>query len=218
LKNASTLYSVNNKVEPLRKNVLAGTPMQTEKRRLIELFYDKFWKELYIVAFRRLRSEEDVEDILQDIFLSLLTGDVDLRSESSVRAFLHLRLKSRIINFYRKQLIHYTFEHDAALKSELADEDSETRLMTQELEVVVMAEIKRMPEKMKEIFLLSRNELKTTDEIALQLNLSNQTVRNQISTAIKRVRVAVNNYSQQELAPTTVHIAVTLGVLLLINY
>lgn len=196
----------------------AGRPMQTEKRRLIELFYDKFWKELYIVAFRRLRSEEDVEDMLQDIFLSLLTGDVDLQSENSVRAFLHLRLKSRIINFYRKQLIHYTFAQDAALKTELADQDSETRLMTRELEVVVMDEITRMPEKMKEIFLLSRNELKTAEEIAVQLNLSNQTVRNQISTAIKRVRAAVNDYSQQDLAPAAIHIAVTLGALLLINH
>ncbi len=192
--------------------------MQTEKRQAIELFYDKFWKELYIVAFRRLRSEEAVEAMLQDIFLSLLTGDVDLQNESSVRAFLHLRLKSRIINFYRKQLIHFTFEQDAALKSELADRDSETRLMTRELEVVVMDEITRMPEKMKEIFLLSRNELKTTEEIAVQLNLSNQTVRNQISTAIKRVRVAVNNYSQQDLAPAAVHIVVTIGALLLIKH
>ncbi len=202
----------------MHKNVQAATPMQTKKKQLIELFYDKFWKELYIVAFRRLRSEEDVEDMLQDIFLSLLTGNADLQSESSVRAFLHLRLKSRIINFYRKQLIHYTFEQDAILKSEPADQDSETRLMTRELEGVVMDEITRMPEKMKEIFLLSRNELKTTDEIALQLNLSNQTVRNQISTAIKRVRLAVNNYSQQDVSPQAIHIAVTIVALLLIKY
>jgi DNA-directed RNA polymerase specialized sigma24 family protein len=70
--------------------------MQGEKNQLIEKIYDKFWKELYIVAFRRLRSEEDVEDILHDIFLSLLEGDIKLENDASMRAFLHQRLKSRI--------------------------------------------------------------------------------------------------------------------------
>lgn len=192
--------------------------MQEEKRQLIEKIYDKFWKELYIVAFRRLRSEEDVEDILQDIFVSLLTRDIKLDTDESIRAFLHLRLKSRIINFYRKQLIHLAYEEQESSKDDLSAMSSESRLMSRELESVITAEISRMPEKMKEIFLLSRNDLKTTEEIAVKLNLSNQTVRNQISSAIKRIRIAVQQYEQTDLSPAALHIAVTIGVLLLINY
>lgn len=192
--------------------------MQEEKKQLIEKIYDKFWKELYIVAFRRLRSEEDVEDILQDIFVSLLTRDIKLDTDESIRAFLHLRLKSRIINFYRKQLIHLAYEEQESSKDDLSAMSSESRLMSRELESVITAEISRMPEKMKEIFLLSRNDLKTTEEIAVKLNLSNQTVRNQISSAIKRIRIAVQQYEQTDLSPEALHIAVTIGVLLLINY
>jgi RNA polymerase sigma factor (sigma-70 family) len=192
--------------------------MQEEKKQLIEKIYDKFWKELYVVAFRRLRSEEDVEDILQDIFLSLLTGDIRFETDESIRSFLHLRLKSRIINFYRKQLIHIAYEEKETIKGELSITDSESRLMSRELESIVTAEISRMPEKMKEIFLLSRNDLKSTDEIAALLNLSNQTVRNQISTAIKRIRNAVHDYNHTGVSPATLHVAITLGAILLINY
>ena len=135
-----------------------------------------------------------------------------------MRAFLHQRLKSRIINFYRKQLIHVTYEEREALKSGLADTDSESRLMNRELETVVQEEISRMPEKMKEIFLLSRNDLKTTKEIATQLNLSDQTVRNQVSSAIKRVRLAVNNYSKADMSAASLNIAITIGTLMLIKY
>jgi RNA polymerase sigma-70 factor (family 1) len=194
--------------------------MREERRQSIERIYQQFWKELYIIAFRRLRSEEDVEDILQDIFISLITGEVNLDNDESIRAYLHQRLKSRIINFYRKQLIHLAFEENKASETELSDIDSESRLMTRELEVLVQQEINRMPEKMKEIFLLSRNELKTTDEIATQLNLSNQTVRNQISSAIKRIRTAVNQYNDPEfaLSSTALHITITISALLLINH
>ena len=192
--------------------------MQEQKRQLIETIYGKFWKELYIVAYRRLHSEEDVEDILQDLFLSLLTGDVKLDNDESIRAFLHQRLKSRIINFYRKQLIQLAYEEKEAIKSEIADTDSDTPLLTRELEAVVQEEINRMPEKMKAIFLLSRNDLKTTEEIANQLQLSNQTVRNQISSAIKRIRIAVNDYKQADVSPASLHIAITIGALLLIKH
>jgi RNA polymerase sigma-70 factor (ECF subfamily) len=192
--------------------------MQAQKRQLIENIYGKFWKELYVVAFRRLRSEEDVEDLLQDLFLSLLTGDVKLDNDESIRAFLHQRLKSRIINFYRKQLIQLAYEEKEATKSEIADTHSDTPLLTRELEAVVQEEINRMPEKMKQIFLLSRNDLKTTEEIAIQLQLSNQTVRNQISSAIKRIRVAVNDYKQADVSPASLHIAITIGTLLLIKH
>jgi RNA polymerase sigma factor (sigma-70 family) len=189
-----------------------------EKKQFIEHIYHKFWKELYVVAFRRLRSEQDVEDILHDIFLSLLTGNAMLDNDESVRALLHLRLKSRIINFYRKQLIQITYQEQEALKSDLSDLDSDSRLMGLELGSIIQEEINRMPEKMKEIFLLSRNDLKTTEEIATLLNLSKQTVLNQISAAIKRIRAAVSVYGQPGLQPAALYIAITLGVLLLTNY
>jgi RNA polymerase sigma factor (sigma-70 family) len=122
------------------------------------------------------------------------------------------------INALRAELIHVTYEEREALKSDLADDDSESRLMNRELETVVQEEINRMPEKMKEIFLLSRNDLKTTEEIATQLNLSNQTVRNQVSSAIKRVRLAVNDYGKADIAPAALNIVITIGALMLIKY
>lgn len=189
--------------------------MHPEQRVQIEKIYNKFWKELYIVAFRRLRKEEDVEDILQDVFLSLLKGDINLDKEESIRAYLHLRLKSRIINYYRKQLIHLAFDEFSASEDAVAADDSESRLMTRELENVVKEEINKMPDKMREIFLLSRNDFKTTEEIAFQLNLSSQTVRNQISMALKRVRSAIDKYVQPELSPLMVNAAIVLGVVLL---
>jgi RNA polymerase sigma-70 factor (ECF subfamily) len=192
--------------------------MHEEKIKLIENIYERFWKELYIVAFRRLRSEEDVEDMLQDIFLSLLTAEVKLDNNESIRAFLHQRLKSRIINFYRRQLVKSAFEETGVLYTATENPDSETRLMSRELETIVQLEINRMPEKMREVFLMSRNELKTTDEIARQLNLSNQTVRNQISSAIKRIKIAVNKYQSAGVSAVTLNLAIAVGALMLINY
>jgi RNA polymerase sigma factor (sigma-70 family) len=180
--------------------------------------YNKFWKELYIAAFRRLRSEEQVEDILQDLFLSLLESDFDLENENSVRALLHTRLKSRIIDFFRRELLKVSFENQEARQSEMDGTFSDTRLMNRELESIVMQEINNLPEKMKEIFLLSREAMLSNEEIALRLNISDKTVRNQLSTALKRIRGTVQDYSSGELEPASVNLVITLAALLLIKH
>lgn len=191
---------------------------QGNNRQYITTMYNKFWKELYIAAFRRLRNEEHVEDVLHDLFLSLLESDFDLENETSVRSLLHTRLKSRIIDFFRRELLKLSFENQQSLQSEIDDISSDTGLMNRELESIVMQEINNLPEKMKEIFLLSREEMLSNEEIATRLNISNKTVRNQLSTALKRIRLTVQNYSSGELEPASVNLVVALAALLLTEY
>jgi RNA polymerase sigma-70 factor (ECF subfamily) len=190
---------------------------QQAKKQYITTMYLKFWKELYIVAFRRLRDEAQVEDILQDLFLSLLESNYDLENENAVRALLHARLKSRIIDFFRKALLKVTYENREALKTEAAPLSSDDRLMNRELESVVLQEINNLPEKMKEIFLLSREEMLSNDEIADRLNISNKTVRNQLSTALKRIKTTVRHYSSGETEPASVNLIITIAAFLLRN-
>ncbi|AOM79381.1 sigma-70 family RNA polymerase sigma factor [Pedobacter steynii] len=188
---------------------------QQAKKQYITNVYNKFWKELYLVAFRRLGDEAQVEDILQDLFLSLLEGQYDLENENAVRALLHTRLKSRIIDFFRKELLKMNFESQETSRTEADSLSSDHRLMTRELESVVMQEINKLPERMKEIFLLSREEMLTNEEIASRLNISGKTVRNQLSTALNRIRLTVRTYSTGEPELASVTIIITLATLLL---
>lgn len=166
---------------------------QIDKRQRIIIIYNKFWKELYVTAFRRLHSEENTEDILQDLFLSLLEKDVVLDNDQSVRAFLHTRLKSRIIDFYRREALQTTYKEQAHVQ-EPDVVYTDTRLLTQELETVMQQEIDKLPTKMREIFRLSREESLTNEEIATRLDISGKTVRNQLSTALKKIRITVHEY------------------------
>lgn len=179
--------------------------------------YNKFWKELYIAAFRRLRNEENTEDILQDVFLSLLESDFDFENEHSVRALLHKRLKSRIIDFFRKEILKVSFENQEALQNDYDDTYSDTWLLNNELEFIVQQEINNLPEKMREIFLLSREERLSNEEIATRLKVSGKTVRNQLSTALKKIRITIHKYNSVELNPSIVNIFITLSAVLFSN-
>lgn len=157
--------------------------------------YGLYWKELYLTAFRRLRTAADVEDVLHDLFLSLLHSPEVLEKDGSIRAYLHQSLKNRIIDNYRKATVRPQLESGDVLPETSSALHSDETLLHHEVESLVMEEVNRMPEKMKAIFLLSRQEQLPNNEIAHQLNISLQTVKNQISSALKRVRTALADYT-----------------------
>ena len=64
----------------------------------------------------------------------------------------------------------------------------------QELYELVQKAINQLPEKCKAIFVLSREEGLTYQEIANQLDLSVKTVENQMSIALKKMRAALKPY------------------------
>ncbi|AKD05225.1 sigma-70 family RNA polymerase sigma factor [Pontibacter korlensis] len=161
----------------------------------IEEIYSQYWRELYVAAFRRLRSEEEVEDILQDIFLSLVQKPEVLDKEGSVKAYLHQALKYKIIDFYRKDQLRHSFALEELQATKHAGTTSDELLLAEELELCVQEEVSRMPEKMQQVYLLSRKESMSIEQIAEQLGISNQTVKNQISSALRRLRTRLSDYT-----------------------
>lgn len=174
--------------------------------------YELYWKELYETAARRVPAA-DAEDILQEVFLSLLKNPSVITGEGSVRAYLHKALKGKIIDSYRRSLLKEAFERNAAFNAPRYSAHPDARLMHKELEMLLEKEISSMPERMQTVFLMSRKRMLSNEEIAQELAISHQTVRNQISAAIKRIRRALHHYHLANNAGTHVVLAVTAALL-----
>ena len=80
-------------------------------------------------------------------------------------------------------------------KDEQFDISSENLLLTKELESVIFAEVEKMPARMKEIYLLKKEEGFSIKEIAEKLSLSEQTVKNQLQNAYSRLRLCLKEYN-----------------------
>ncbi|MBC9933121.1 RNA polymerase sigma factor [Chitinophaga qingshengii] len=191
---------------------MRGPDSKTGNRPHFDEIYELYWKELYETAYRRVPAA-DAEDILQELFLSLLKNPAIITSEGSIRAYLHKALKGRIIDFYRKNLLKEAFERNAAFTAPRYITNPDAQLMHKELEIVLENEISSMPERMQTVFLMSRKGMLSNEEIAHELAISHQTVRNQISAAIKRIRKALHQYNLANGAGTYTIIAVTTALL-----
>ena len=168
---------------------------EKDDKQAFQLLYNKYWNKLYSIAILKIHDEEEVKDIVQNLFVTIWTKRKELNINDNVDAYLFLSLKNTIINFFKKKYLVANklsqFSKSLAIKIEPEAEDI---CCYKEVELIVSREINSMPDKMKQIFLLSRDEQLSSKKISEILTLSNQTVRNQISKALKRIKIPLEKY------------------------
>ena len=157
--------------------------------------YSRYFKELYACAYKRLASRADVQDIIQDIFIAIWNNSSNIDTELSLRPYLFQSLKFKIIdkfNSRNKAPLSISYIQNFDIGGHGTSHDT---MLAKELEDVLNTEINKLPSKMKEVFLLSRREYLSNDKIADRLSISSQTVKNQISIALKKLRWALDDYN-----------------------
>jgi len=158
--------------------------------------YEKYWEDLYRMAYRRLASPEDIKDILQDVFLSLWNNIDQVNADESLGGYLYTSLRNRIFNFFEKRQNQLNCLMKQPFNPVETEEIIWNRFNTKEIQKIIALQVAAMPPKMKRIYLLSKKEQLTISEIAELLNLSPQTVKNQLNRAFERMR---HNLQKQNL-------------------
>ncbi len=142
-----------------------------------------------------LKSKEETEGLVQDVFLKIWKNRKSLKKEASLKSYLFTIAYHDMCEIFRKKQIHEKFLNE---RSAVANE---TINMEEQLEYKATLEkvnqlIDKLPEKQRIIFIKSRKEGKSSKEIAEEMNLAPGTVDNQISAALKFLRkhISRNNF------------------------
>lgn len=160
--------------------------LQRGVHKAMEDIYRLYWEEVLDAAYKRLRDEEIAQDICQEIFISLWENRERIQVKGSLSAYFHGAVKFRVINYFRSSQLKEKHKEDLSLliREETACSAAQA-LMLKDLHQQVEEAIQELPDKMRVIFSMSRQEEKSIREISEELNLSAQTVKNQISSALK---------------------------------
>lgn len=157
-----------------------------------KLFHD-YYTNLSRFAFTYVKDEAVAEELVQEVFVNLWQKQ-ELKEISSIRSFLYISVRNRALNHLRDHKTRTLHENDFAIERERDALYEYNEYEHKQLETLVKDAIAELPEKCREIFELSRNENLTYQQIAEQLNISTKTVENQISIAIKKLRVKLKDY------------------------
>jgi len=162
--------------------------------RAFENIYNEFWDSLYAIAYNRLKSKEAVEDILQNLFTDLWSRRGNLNIRTSVGAYLHAALKYKILNHINSQTLRKTYNQEHPQYAQRSDDSTQKVLEFEELYESLQLGLEKLPKKCSLIFKMSREEQKSSREIAEKLNISHRTVHTHIYNAIKFLKSELADY------------------------
>lgn len=153
-------------------------------------------------ALEYVLSEEEAENIVQDVFTELWERNELLTYNINLIAFLFTSIKNRCIDHLRHQVVvreavnQIQEEYQMTLRVKLTSLElfDQSLLSEQEIEKIVTDIIDSLPEKCREIFIKSKIEGKKQKEIALELNISLKTVENQMNIAYKKLKAELKDY------------------------
>ena len=157
------------------------------------MLYRRYWESLFATAARALRSKAEAADLVQDIFLSIWNRRNDLRVTGSLAAYLQTSVRYKVIKYIEKNITRRDY---LVLLTEVLvnyqPPDAESQLQIKELQHVIQSAVEQMPNKMREVYQLSRKHHLTHKEIAERLAISDETVKKHIQHALQIIKTAIS--------------------------
>lgn len=152
--------------------------------------YKRYWKELFLTAHSVTFSKEIAEDIVQDIFVTLWEKREQMSHIQSLKAYLKTATRNSCLQYIERHINRYKFIVPLAdvMESVLSDNNLNTHIYMQEIEQCVSKSIDQMSPKMRKVFEMSRNDLKTHKDIAKELNISVETVKKHVQHALAIIK------------------------------
>lgn len=163
--------------------------LRNRDAQAFEMIYQSHWLSLYRVSCKILENESVAKDIIQDVFVSLWEK-APHHQILNIKAYLTQAVKYSCFMHLRSGAISQ--KHLTRINALLVSSSTEDEYDLKELQLNINESIQALPEKCREVFQLSRFEYMSNKKIAEHLNISPKTVENQITKAIRLIRLSVN--------------------------
>lgn len=150
--------------------------------------YNRFQGVLYLYACKITKNEDDAEDIVQEVFVYLWEKRFNITINSSISVYLYKAVKYKFINLLDHKKVRADYIDSFNQFLDQGSYITDHFIRQKEFSKIIEQEIAALPDKMREVFELSRKTDLSRKEIAEKLGLSEKTVKNQISNALKILR------------------------------
>lgn len=156
-----------------------------------EHIFKEYYSQLASFSYQYVKSHDVGEEIVQEMFSNVWAKADKIDIRTNVKSYLYGATRNACLNYLKHQKIERRYEEHEMLKPNYHDINF---LELDELQIEIEKALDKLPEKCREIFVMSRYEEKKYKEIAEELGLSIKTVENQMSRALKVMRASLGKY------------------------
>ncbi len=170
---------------PNTKNIKkAVKALNNSEKKGFRIIFDYFHLKVYNTAKKMGISHEDAEGIVQDLFLLLWEKRESIDHKLSLNAYLLTITKRLVIKRIKRNSLKQSYTVNSQQQNLNYDNSTEEYIIFSETEKNVQTSIDKLPHNRRQIFMLSRENGMSNDEISEKLNISKRTVENQLLTIV----------------------------------
>jgi len=162
--------------------------ISTDDHEAFAELYERYFSVLYLHAAKKLRDKDEARDLIQELFANIWAQRQNMTRYSNIPAYLYAAVRNRIINHIAHKQVSDKYLFSLAVSGINDEAVTDHRIRERQLAVMIESEISALPPKMREVFELSRKLNYTHKEIAVKLNLTEQSVRSHVKGALRILR------------------------------
>ncbi|ARU60007.1 hypothetical protein CBW65_02200 [Tumebacillus avium] len=162
--------------------------MKGETERIFRDLYNEHYGDVYRFVMQSVKKQEEVEDLVQDIFIQAYRNFEKFRGECGYKTWLfaiaHNQLNSMWRKFFRRKQIAEQYEQDLAAEAYAMDDEWEKRILTADLH----ASLAQLSDAYREVMVLRYIHDFSVADAAIIMNTKESRVRVLTHRAIIKLR------------------------------
>lgn len=159
-----------------------------------DAIYNNYCHKLHEFVLMYLKQEEDAEEIVQEVFIKIWESRSKIDVYASFNSFLFTIAYNATMSLLRKRVSETkSREFLKSVQKIDVEENVIDEIHFKELNFKVQSLLNQLTPRQKEIYLLSREEGLTHEEIAQKLNISESTVNNHLVSTLKYLKSHIDN-------------------------
>ncbi|MCW3467727.1 RNA polymerase sigma-70 factor [Chitinophaga nivalis] len=169
-------------------------------QQAFRLLYQRYRNLVYGYTIKLTTAADVAEEAVQEIFMKIWINRATLDPARSLEAYLYKSTRNFVFNYLKKAL------HDEKIRRHFFESTPQTAvptdkiLLVKELEIIRSRAISSLPPQRQLIFRLSRINGLSNQEIAVQLGISGNTVKDQLVKASKAIKVYMIKHAELAVA------------------
>lgn len=157
--------------------------------------YDLYKDRIFAFAYTLTKSKEIAEEATQEVFIKLWERRDQINTAYPLTPYIKKITYNYIISFFRKVKLDRQLQQSLYSNMEALRNTNEEELLQKELNKLYRQAIEQLPQQKRMAYTLSREQHLSYEEIALQMGISKNTVRNHMTEAIQFIRNYITSHT-----------------------
>lgn len=164
------------------------TELAKDNEEPLEELFNYYYPRLYNFSRSFLKIEDGIDDILQEVFVKIWQKRKKINSAATFNSLIFTITRNLLLNELRSRLNNENFKDRIRSLSLVKEYSSMEQIEYNDLKDKVDKLVSELPERQKEIFILSRTKGLSNKEIAEQLGIKAKTVEYHITQSVRYLK------------------------------